>query len=70
MAVQARVSKDADGRWNFEGDMSRVPGDSTAGGGGAAAGVTDIRFNEATGWIDASMGGVWVPKVEFLGFDG
>ena len=55
------VIRDADGLLYFRA--------STRGTGtGTADAVTDLRFNEETGWFDVKINGTWVPKVEGVAF--
>lgn len=53
------VTRDADGLPSFKGSSR---------GTGTADAVTDLRFNEETGWFDAKINGTWVPKVEGVAF--
>lgn len=70
MAVRASVDRGADGRWVFEGDTSRVPGDGGVGGGGGAGGIQDMRYSLATKSIEVTYNNTdWVPKVFFEEWD-
>lgn len=68
MAVRASVDRGADGRWLFEGDTSRVPGDGGAGGGAGEGCVKDLRWSDELGGIEARIAGEWLLKVPFTAF--
>lgn len=70
MSVRASVNRDADGRWNFEGDTARPDNADGGASGGASGAIIDMRWSDELGGIETTTDGVnWVLKIPFVAYD-
>lgn len=63
-----RTTIEADGIPFFEGEARSIWTQPSAGGGGGGSGITDLRWSDALGGIEAQVAGEWLLKVPFEAF--